>query len=562
MKNTFNKNNVIRFIYISTLLFSVLVYLLASSTSLSIKNLPDSNLHTTPLITFSNDWDMVSSSGESEHISDLTGWQTYSNEPITVSKVLPDLTDSDCLFVEINYNYLKVFANDLCIYDYSKDSINLPGQMTGHFISQIPLNSSMSGQVLSIQIYQPYKFIGTGFSSIALGTGSAYITDYLYSHLELIVSLFLMIVTSFCLLAISLWQRHQEHEYNYQMFRALCLFLLFSAIWIFTDSTLPQLFWDNPLIICVISFFCFMALPVPLLSFVNMLCPDSSKSLMGVRFLLLLNIVVQGLLYTTGGFSFIQMLPVTHSLAALSVIVLLICLLKHYRKNTSPYARPLLLALVLLILSGVLSLARFYISPQVDNSSYFRYGFLIFIGIMVYICTRAMLAFLHDYTEHKILKKLAYTDILTGTESRLAFEEFIEEIHSYTEPTPITLYAFDLNNLKTTNDTYGHKAGDIILQASANCILKVFQNLGRVFRIGGDEFLVVIQTELEEAQELIDKLEEEIIKGNETCEYTFTISTGYAIHPEAHGNMIDILLQKADKEMYKNKTTFKNKLGV
>lgn len=557
MKKNSNARKILHRIYIAAILLSVFVCLFSVGNSLSVKNLPDSRLYTNQLMDFSDDWYSSDNYEAKSSIPSLSSWKAASGTSVTIFKTLPELTDYDCLFIDVNFMYISVFVDDICIYDYSSDYIGMPSHMTGHFISQIPLDTSMSGKTLSLNIYQPNTLLQLGVNSVIIGSGSAYIADYLYSHTELVVSLLLIVIASFLLLAVYLWQCYKQRGSDYKMFLSLSLFLALSALWIFSDSTLPQLLWENNLGVCVLSFLCFMSLPIPLLSFVSTLCTDNYNSLMAIRILLLSNIAVQGILYCTGTFNFLQMLPATHFFIALCVIVLIVFLLKNYKKNKSPYARPLLLSLILLIMSGVVSLAYFYVSPQTDNSRFFRYGFLMFIGFLVYLCFKVMLTFTHDYAERQILKKLAYTDILTGTENRLAFEDFIDRIRSSAAPSPVTLYMFDLNNLKITNDTYGHKAGDMILKSCADLILDTFKGHGRVFRVGGDEFVSVIQAPFQEPEKMTEKLLEKIRSSNEISKYPFTVSVGYA-SSSVCGDSIDTLLKKADTYMYKNKEDFKN----
>lgn len=560
MNDSAKKTTLFRYIYPAVILLSLLIYLFSVIFSCSQYILPYSRFVDTGIRSFSEDWYTEDSSGNQESIPELSQWNKETDDTLVFFKTLPELTDSDCLFIEVNYTHIKVFVNDSCIYDYSAGRMPAPSGMTGHFMAQIPLDAGMSGQTVSVEVYQPYRMLPTGLNTVKLGTGSAYITDYLFSHIELIISLFFMLAAGLCLMAIYLWQKCVQKWDGYSMLRPLALLLLLSTVWIFTDSQLPQLFWENPVIVCIISFLSFMALPVPVFSFASKLCPDKYGVLTKMQFLLMLNIMVQGILFSLNVFSFVEMLPVTHTLIILSVIVLLVLLLKQYWKKLSPYARPMLTALIVLILSALLSLVQFYISPQTDNSRFLRYGFMIFIGIMVYICIRAMLTFFHDYTENQILKDLAYKDFLTGVENRLAFENLMDEMRGFDTPVPVSLCSFDLNNLKVTNDTFGHKAGDIILKAAALCITDTFQGLGRIFRIGGDEFVVVIQSPGMDLPGLIEKLKDRIRRENETCEFSFSVSSGYASSAAACGNALNLLLRKSDMEMYKDKAVYREQV--
>lgn len=557
------KTNVkVDYLYKVLLLCSVLVFLYVFYSIFHIKHMPDSRFIPDPPVSLSEGWYTLDASGGKTTLPELNTWSIKSDAPVTIRRELPPLSDKDYLFIENNFNYIKVFVDGTCIYDYSDDTVDLPANMSGHFICQIPLDRDFSGRTLSVEITQPHTFLSVGIKDISIGTASSYITKYLYSHAELIISLFIMLLASLCLFSAFLWQKYRKLDYNYSVFGELSLLTLISALWIFTDSQLPQLFWGNTVAVCVLSFFSFMVLPLPMLSITSTLCQDSRRVLARMKCVLILNATVQGILYSLGNVSLVLMLPITHSLIVLNGIVLLLFLLHRLKGSSSHFAKPMLLSLILLILSAVLALIQFYINPQADNSRFYRYGFILFISILIYVSVKAMLGFVNDYTEHKILKKLAYTDILTNVGSRLAFEEFMNELRSRTTPFPGVFYVCDLNNLKVTNDTYGHKAGDIILKEAARCMSKIFQDSGKVFRIGGDEFAAFIQAPFHELPDYVSMLEKEIESADSSCEYNFSLSIGWNASDTIIGNEIDRVFRQADDDMYKSKMKYRKENSI
>ena len=82
------------------------------------------------------------------------------------------------------------------------------------------------------------------------------------------------------------------------------------------------------------------------------------------------------------------------------------------------------------------------------------------------------------------MQEIAYTDKLTKMGNRYALERDAREC--VLEQTSIV--SMDLNLLKTTNDTYGHAGGDVLLQSAAKCMTAVYD---KVYRVGGDEFIAL-----------------------------------------------------------------------
>ena len=102
--------------------------------------------------------------------------------------------------------------------------------------------------------------------------------------------------------------------------------------------------------------------------------------------------------------------------------------------------------------------------------------------------------------KNKLLEQRAYTDAHTGLPNKGACKELLSNKEIISEPTACIM--FDLNNLKTVNDTMGHSAGDQLILNFARLLRNVIPEKDFVGRYGGDEFMVVIyhtsQTEVEE----------------------------------------------------------------
>lgn len=152
-------------------------------------------------------------------------------------------------------------------------------------------------------------------------------------------------------------------------------------------------------------------------------------------------------------------------------------------------------------------------------------------------------------------QKLAYTDFLTGYENRLSFEHRLrecEELLNENEDAKVTLIIFDVNNLKTINDTFGHKAGDAYLTGIANVLAKHIGNSGKLFRIGGDEFAaVVVGKQQSEIDALLLTLGEE--RTMISHPHRFSCAFGAATFDKEADNSLRDLFGRADEAMYDEK---------
>ncbi len=177
----------------------------------------------------------------------------------------------------------------------------------------------------------------------------------------------------------------------------------------------------------------------------------------------------------------------------------------------------------------------------------------------------AILLFIH-YSEYSQLRSderiqaqsvLITTDSLTGAKSRYAYSQKLNEYNAMPKlPDDLTVFLVDINGLKRTNDTLGHDAGDELIRGSAECIEKVFDNYGSVYRIGGDEFVVFAKMNRAQAETMIPKLNEKAAawKGREVK--SISLSSGFAIASEFPELNCEQLAAKADEEMYKAKEEY------
>jgi diguanylate cyclase (GGDEF)-like protein len=153
------------------------------------------------------------------------------------------------------------------------------------------------------------------------------------------------------------------------------------------------------------------------------------------------------------------------------------------------------------------------------------------------------------------LHQLAYYDVLTSLPNRLHFQDYVRNYIKTNPSAPLAIIFIDLNQFKQVNDILGHNAGDVLLQLFANK-LRTLQGPNReVFRIGGDEFVVVHQiTNREEVYVTLEKIKDQFfapITINGQVLYV-TGSVGVSLYPY-DGLDLDTLVKCADIAMYASK---------
>lgn len=153
-------------------------------------------------------------------------------------------------------------------------------------------------------------------------------------------------------------------------------------------------------------------------------------------------------------------------------------------------------------------------------------------------------------SDYENVKKMAYIDGLCNIQNRNAF--LMEQEQTFHSDS-LYYVVFDLNNLKRINDRFGHSEGDNVIRKAAEIISQSFLEIGKCFRIGGDEFVVMGQYHtLEEIQSALRKMNTRIRRYNRETEAKLDVAYGYALRDSTDINTYE-LFNKADKAMYKYK---------
>lgn len=161
------------------------------------------------------------------------------------------------------------------------------------------------------------------------------------------------------------------------------------------------------------------------------------------------------------------------------------------------------------------------------------------------------------------LTEITRIDPLTHVKNRMAYETREKELDTIIKTGKkinFGIVMFDINNLKKINDALGHDIGDIYICNSCRMICKIFAHTP-IFRIGGDEFLGILQNEdLTNKTKLLTKITKqikELSKADISEEEKVSIACGAAIfNPEKDTSVQDVF-KRADSIMYKNKANMK-----
>jgi diguanylate cyclase (GGDEF)-like protein len=153
----------------------------------------------------------------------------------------------------------------------------------------------------------------------------------------------------------------------------------------------------------------------------------------------------------------------------------------------------------------------------------------------------------------------ARRDALTGLANKRAFDEHLGKL-TRTLRGPVSLVLFDLDGFKRINDEHGHVVGDEILREVGRVFLRVVRAEDEIFRVGGDEFALVVEGSSRWAAQVAKRLRSAVAEQRRGHRLP-TISAGVATLPDHAGSAYD-LQRKADIALYAAKLAGKNRVQV
>lgn len=448
----------------------------------------------------------------------------------------------------------QVLLGEQILYQYTDDVFpaNKPMKAKVNCDVSIP-TSYVGGEVLSLRLFSEdgsYEL-----PVILAGTGEAMVREHVMEISVMLLIALVMVVLASVSLGVSLYlYRIQLRDHR---FVDAAAFLLFCAVWCVTDSAVIQQHSGYPSMVRMISFYAFMLFALPMIHFVrNSGDMKKYKSLDVLIVAFYLNAIVQGILNYFGVFHMIDMLIVTHLLLGIGVSMVAAVLIKEYRQVRSAELEFIVGAFLTLAASGVLAMILYWLFEIPYYELVFEGGILLFVIILLCGLVVTMTENIRYKTELLVYQRLAKEDSLTGVANRLAFEEKLSEIQEKAETyRDVILIFFDVNGLKNVNDRFGHNAGDELIVAAARCIENVFARLGGCYRIGGDEFCVLIADPQEDPEQWFQALDQEILKYNNSGKRLLSVARGMSRLRDEEGALkrFSDWKYEADQNMYQDK---------
>ena len=466
---------------------------------------------------------------------------------------------------------ISVYINGNLKYSYGEDILERRG-LLGSGIHFIPLDNNDKGGTIRIELTSG-DF--SGFSSI----GDVALTEYRDSFSEFIDDnlLFLVIGSFFILLGLFLvfiggifiLMKLDVHDLLYLGILALCV-----GGWTASYHRLAVIYGGSMSESTRMEYLCLMAGCVALLMFFrdsvmsmknNSALKISYRILMWTEILSYSVILILDLTSVIHMTSFLLFIQLCMCVEAVYILSLMIVLIRHGRKD----GKIILIAFSIFVACAGIDVLSYAASINWGINAYSdgriaSLGTVILVAFLICHFTLSIFTKYKDDHEKEVLYKLAYSDELTKVYNRRYCERIMDELTEKKQH--YTIFSFDLNNLKKINDNMGHQYGDALISGFANILKDTFSEDAVVGRMGGDEFIVLLDDKnihSHDHSKDIKKYQEILERYNRQEEnFQFSASFGYADMEEIQpvDGVVDSrkVYALADNRMYEMKSKDKD----
>lgn len=356
--------------------------------------------------------------------------------------------------------------------------------------------------------------------------------------------------------------------YNYknsEVDKSLLMMGMFSihvGIWKISDMEAFSLLVSNHGAVDYIPFLSLLLVIIPFIMFVKELFTKKEHIIWYFLCFVCFAVTILSVVLQIAGVADLhQTLWMSHADMAAMVVVVLVMLFWEWRVAGWNGKLKLMAICMGLCLAGLTSdLLLYYISGGSATMFYGMFGFLAYILILGVRSIRKTKKLMRIGMKAKRFERMAYHDQLTGLYNRTAYAERTGAKDFV--PTNCIAVMFDLNDLKKCNDTQGHEQGDRYIMCGTSLIKQTFADIGKCYRMGGDEFCVLLEdVSMEECKRRVKKLKQLVEKHNKECpeEFPVQIACGYEIYDEKIDFDFGDTLRRADKMMYHEKFIMKDK---
>jgi diguanylate cyclase (GGDEF)-like protein len=462
--------------FVSTIAYFIIAFFAIAATITTLKT------HSSLSVDLIKDgW--IDEDGNSVNLGNLNGEQIISKY-ITVPEY-----GSSIIFKARNC-YTDIYINDQLISEDTRSTSTIMGISPGSRWHVVTLPNS--GETVKLTLYVSSCFSNSHgtIDNIYMGkvqdlykkVTSAYIPGFVLCVFVQLLSIIIMLI----------------YIYLRKLFNAqidllnLGVTTYFCAQWSGSESNLWQLYVGHSEYVHFIGYISLVAIPVCFGVYAaSRLVGKATIYAKIYSIVAAIYAVITILLHVSGTLEMHYTLFFVHIMLIIFIPMLVLLMLSY--KNGKASIRYGYIPLLLFVICLLTAIYKYLIGSYSDYSNYIKVALVSFLLCLILFQISEIAITFSKGLKADMLHDLALSDNMTGLFNRTALTEHTAEYEELlASSSPLGIIQFDVNNLKSVNDNLGHEMGDKLISTAANGLKESFKDNCRIYRTGGDEFLVII----------------------------------------------------------------------
>lgn len=498
---------------------------------------------------------------ENGEAADLSSLKKEISGPVSIFFQIPQMDGNESLIYWNQNVYTKLLVDGETVYE---TDVMPTDRYPGSRWNIVTFRPDQAGKILELQVTAVYGSESLTLNHVYWGDRAAIILAMISQQsVALLVSLTICLVGIF-MIVLDISINHRKANKNHGL-RCLGFFALCIGIWCVIEAGIIQFVIGDALILQAIDNIVLILSVFPMLLYADytygILRYRPLRLFCALQLIYLLSCIV---LPAAGVMDWHSLLPIARLFMAVCACVFIVWAIWAnvvlYRQGSRSYAVYLqLVGIGTLGVSVVLELVRFQAADSADKALVLRFGLLFFIICFAISGQFKTYELIAQGMEYDNVHRLAYSDVMTQLGNRMAYTERLKECVKLHTP-KLGIVFLDVNNLKKVNDVYGHEEGDTLIRLAAEVIRKSFGDHGRIYRIGGDEFCVLMDTNPEEGYAMAsDEFQKQIRQINDSGEHSYRLQIAHGFEWCEADSMatVEKAVKSADEKMYRDKVQLK-----
>jgi len=542
-------NGVGFFILIVLILFSLFYFTDAL-------DMPNIYLIDRDVISFSNGWTWQGD-GYREKFQLPYYFAVDEGEPLVIRNKIPyDFPNGAKIALKSYMQSVVVKIDGETVYAVGNDNDKFLGRDFSNFWAVIDIGPEHKGKTIEITLFSHLPSSRGYGPEVVIASGTGVLGHiFLVKGIGNVLAIFIIILGMVSIVGCVLGRIYHEK-------RRSLLYLGLSAIiigtWFLGDSGMLQLLTRNTYLTTRITLLMTLISAVSFGLYIRETIPMKKKRLFGDVIILLavINAIICLFLEYHNILGLRDTLPVTLVLIAVfSIYNMIIFPIEVFRYKNKKASRELR-GIFVFIVFALLEVVNYYLSEQKGTSYYILIGSILYIVIAMFNRFKEYNEVRKVREDRERFEKMAYTDALTKGDNRA---RYIKDLKDIPNPEGFAIIQADTDRLKYINDYFGHAYGDLAIIDTYNVLSKNFAKIGKTYRIGGDEFAVIIKNvNRDEVNQIIEQVKRDVELIAEKRPYDFSVSIGIAEYDISVDADINATSVRADHKMYDDKKRLRN----